>query len=102
MTSNAYWKKLYVQVGDMFDHIKLDRTTVRQPFDLPMTDAEWAAAQVTALDQRPPENAGAPGAGLRAEARGRRRGRRRGRGDGRRRVGALLGEAAQLQLHLVA
>ena len=62
VTSNAYYKKLYIQVSDMYDHITLGRTAVRKPFVLPMSDADWAAVQVTALNQRPPETSGAPGA----------------------------------------
>ena len=61
VTSNAYWKKIFTQAGDMFDHIRLDRTAVRKPFTLPVSDADWVAAQVTAIGQRPPETAGAPG-----------------------------------------
>ena len=34
---------------------------VRKPFTLPVTDADWAAIQVTAIGQRPPETSGAPG-----------------------------------------
>ncbi len=33
----------------------------RRPFDIPTTDADWAAIQVTAIGQRPPEGGGAPG-----------------------------------------
>ena len=62
VTSSAYWKKLFVQVGDMFDHLKLDRTLVRKPFTFPVTDADWADIKVTAIGQRPPESGGAPGA----------------------------------------
>jgi hypothetical protein len=62
VTSNAYYKKLYVQVSDMYDKILLDRTSVRKPFVFPVTDADWAAIAVTAIGQRPPETAGAPGA----------------------------------------
>src|SRR4051794_26933847 len=62
VTSNAYYKKLYVQVGDMYDHIQLDRTAVRKPFTVPVSDADWAAIKVTAIGQRPPTTSGAPGA----------------------------------------
>jgi hypothetical protein len=61
VTSNAYYKKLYVQVSDMFDKLELDRTLIRKPFVFPTTDADWAAIGVTAIGQRPPETAGAPG-----------------------------------------
>jgi hypothetical protein len=61
VTSSAYWKKLYIQVADMYDHLLLDRMAIRKPFTLPVTDADWAAIKVTAIGQRPPETAGAPG-----------------------------------------
>jgi hypothetical protein len=62
VSSSAYWKKLYVQAADMFDHISLDRTSVRKPFTFPVSDADWQAIQVTAIGQRPPTTSGAPGA----------------------------------------
>jgi hypothetical protein len=62
VTSSAYYKKLYVQCADMFDHLELDRTSVRKPFTFPQSDADWKAIQVTAIGQRPPETSGAPGA----------------------------------------
>ena len=45
VTSNAYWRKLYVQAFDMFDKLVLDRRPgiIRTPFDVPETDAEWLA-----------------------------------------------------------
>jgi hypothetical protein len=63
VTSNAYYKKLYVQCFDMFDKIVLDRAVTRAPFVFPTTDAEWVAAQVTGIGgtNRPPENGGSPG-----------------------------------------
>src|SRR3954452_12040796 len=60
VTSSAYWKKLYVQVADMYDHLALDRTDVRKAFTLPVSAADWQAAQVTAIGQGPPETGGAP------------------------------------------
>jgi len=69
-TSNAYWKKAYLQAFDMYDKLVLDRSpeVVRAPFDVPSTDAEWAATTWLPkstpynLEQyRPPMADGAPG-----------------------------------------
>ena len=65
VTSNAYWKKLYVQVGDMFDKLvlKRDPNTIREPYAVPETDAEWVAASWVNQPQgyRPAAVNGAPG-----------------------------------------
>jgi hypothetical protein len=63
VASNAYYKKLYVQAFDMYDKIMLDRSKTRAAFQIPVTDAEWQAIQVTGIGgtNRPPENGGAPG-----------------------------------------
>jgi len=66
-TSNSYWKKVYTQTFDMFERLPLNRdpNTVRTPFKIPSTDAEWAATSWTAgaqpLGYRPPSDSGAPG-----------------------------------------
>jgi hypothetical protein len=63
VTSNAYWRKLYVQVGDMYDKLVLNRDpdTIREPFAVPHTDAEWAATAGNVIGNRPPKGDGAPG-----------------------------------------
>jgi hypothetical protein len=65
-TSNAYWRKLFVQVGDMFDKLELSRDpdTIREPYDVPETDAEWVAAgwlTTQTVGWRPEAKHGAPG-----------------------------------------
>src|SRR5262249_7352390 len=60
-TANNYYKKIYTQCADMFNKLTLDRTAVRKAFVIPQTDADWQAIQVTAVGQRPPTSAGAPG-----------------------------------------
>ena len=45
VTSNAYWKKLFVQAFDMYDKLVLDRRPDDRPHAVPdpETDAEWLA-----------------------------------------------------------
>jgi uncharacterized protein YjbI with pentapeptide repeats len=71
VTSNAYYKKCYVQALDMMDKLVLDRRpgVIRAPFAVPETDAEWLATDWSPnsspydLNQyRPPIADGAPGA----------------------------------------
>jgi hypothetical protein len=47
VTSNAYWRKCFVQAFDMYDKLVLDRhpEIVRVPFAVPETPEEWAATQ---------------------------------------------------------
>lgn|GEM_PF-5912004 len=63
VTSNAYYKKLYVQAFDMMDQLVLDRSLTRAPFKIPFSDADWAAIQVTGIggSNRPPVDGGSPG-----------------------------------------
>ena len=70
VTSNAYWKKAYLQAFDMYDKLVLDRRpgVIRAPFNVPETDAEWAAttwlptsSPYDANQYRPPIADGAPG-----------------------------------------
>jgi uncharacterized protein YjbI with pentapeptide repeats len=69
-TSNAYWKKAYIQAFDMYDKLVLDRRpgVVRAPFHVPETNAEWAAttwlptsSPYNKEQYRPPIADGAPG-----------------------------------------
>jgi hypothetical protein len=69
-TSNAYWKKAYLQAFDMYEKLVLDRRpgVIRAPYKVQETDAEWAATQWLPvstpynLEQyRPPVADGAPG-----------------------------------------
>jgi len=62
VTSNSYWRKIYIQSHDMFDKLVLNRdpNTVRKPFPIPSTPAEWAASS-NAIGSRPPSGKGAPG-----------------------------------------
>jgi hypothetical protein len=70
VTSNAYWRKLYVQAFDMYDKLVLDRTpgTIRTPFPVPSTPAEWLATDwapnsvpYDVEQYRPAVGEGAPG-----------------------------------------
>jgi hypothetical protein len=92
VTSNAYWRKLYVQAFDMYDKLVLDRTpgTIRTPFPVPSTDAEWLATDWSPksspydLEQyRPAVGEGAPGAECPPELKG-------GYADGKANVGDKL------------
>src|SRR3954447_5554008 len=70
VTSGAYYKKAFVQALDMMDKLVLDRSpqVIRAPYQVPSTDAEWAATAWLPkstpynLEQyRPPMVDGAPG-----------------------------------------
>src|SRR3954447_18630612 len=62
VTSNSYWRKIYIQSHDMFQKLVLSRdpNTVRKPFKIPTTNAEWAAVD-NSIGSRPPSGKGAPG-----------------------------------------